>query len=757
MAKYTQDGHRIGVSTPLGKDELLLTHFSGYEEASRLFSYHLEMLSENDALDHKQIVGKSVSFWIEHPDGKPRFFNGLVSRFSYGGRGDRLSRYRMEVVPWLWFLTRKSDCRIFQNKTIPEIVQQVFKDSGFTNFEVDCKGSHPKWIYCVQYRETDFNFVSRLMEQEGIFYFFRHENGKHTMVLSDHKGAYKDCVDKDVQFAATLGGPQITDQLTSWEHQYEFRTGKFAQTDYNFELPNTDLMTRVNSLVKLPDNTKFEFYDYPGEYEKKGDGDSDTQIRMEEEEVPYDVVKGSGFCRSFSPGAKFQIKKHHHAAENGKGYVIVSVQHSASIDDPYETGGTGGFKYQNTFNCIPDSVTFRPARRTPKPVVHGSQTALVVGPSGEEIHTDEYGRIRVQFYWDRVGKKDEDSSCWIRCAQVGAGKGWGAMSIPRIGQEVVVSYLEGDPDRPLVTGVVYNADQLPAYKLPGEKTKTYIKTNTSDGGAGYNEIRFEDKKDKEQIFIHSQRNMDVRVKNDSMERILHDRHQIIGDDGDDGKVGDQREMVYQDKHLNVKRHQTEHIEGNHQLMVGNGEADSGGNLDVYVEKQANFYIGSGGEKVIIDGDRNEKVGGNQSASIAGNRVEKVAGSQSLKVAGDRKEQVMSQSLTVDTNEDHKVKMNHALEAGMCIHIKAGMTLVLEAGMQLSLKAGGSFIDIGPAGVAISGMPMVLINSGGAAGSGAGAQPQAPDEPQPPSQSDVQQAQPTEPTVADDSKTGQKSC
>jgi type VI secretion system secreted protein VgrG len=759
MGDYTQSERPIALTTPLGPDALLLTSFSGHEEMSRLFTYDLEMLSEDDAIDAKKIVGKNVTFSVEFADGTPRYFNGFVSRFAYCGRNDRLSVYRAQVVPWLWFLTRKSDCRIFQDKSVPDIIKQIFSDAGFTDFETsDIGGSHQPWDYCVQYRETSFNFISRLMEHEGIFYYFRHEQGKHALVLGDQASAYKDCVDKDVQFASNLSSPESTDQLTHWEHQYEFRTGKWAQTDYNFKEPTTDLMTQVKTVVSLDGNSKYEFYDYPGTYEKKGDGDAETKIRMQEEEVPYNVVQGASMCRSFSPGGKFKIKKHHCKSEVGKGYAVLSTHHSATIGTSYLTGDLDTtYTYKNSFTCIPDSVVFRPARLTPKPVIHGSQTALVVGPSGEEIWPDKYGRVKVQFYWDRLGKKDEKSSCWIRCAQSSAGKNWGAMFIPRVGQEVVVTYLEGDPDLPLVTGIVYNADQMPAYTLPDEKTKSYVKSNSSQGGDGFNEIRFEDKKDKEQIFIHSQRNMDVRVLNDSMERILGNRHQVIGNDKDGKKVGDQCETVYQDKHLNIKRNQTEHIEGNYQLMVGNGEAENGGTVDVVVEKKASLVIGPDGCNVIVEGDRQEQVQGNQSFSVSGDRSEDVTGNLSLSVTGDRYEKVANQSLSVDMDENVKVGMNHAMEAGMNVHIKAGMTLILEAGLQISLKVGPSFIDIGPAGISIMGTPLCNINGGGAAGSGAGAKPKSPKKPKVPSKGDVKKAAPTKPEQADDSKTGHKSC
>lgn len=759
MAEFTQDNRPIALDpTAFGKDKLLLTSFTGHEDMSRLFHFELELLSESDSLDAKQIVGKQVSFFVNFPDDSPRYFNGYVSRFSFVGTDDRLSHYHATVVPWLWFLTRKSDCRIFQNKSVKDIVKQIFDDAGFSDYEVsEIKGAHPEWEYCVQYRETNFNFISRLLEHEGIFYYFRHEQGKHTLVLGDQTGACKDCQDNEVQLEATMGAPDSTDQLRRWEHQYEFRTGKWAQTDYNFQDPKTSLMTNSKTVVQLDGNTKFEYYDYPGEYEKKSDGDADTKLRMEEEEVGFDRVYGASICRSFSPGFKFKLTKHHAKSESGKGYVLTYVQHRASMGGSYVTGpgSPSDDIYENSFTCVPDSVVTRPARTTPKPVIQGSQTAVVVGPKGEEIYPDKYGRVKVQFYWDREGKKDENSSCWIRCSQVSAGRNWGAMIIPRIGQEVVVSYLEGDPDRPLITGVVYNADQMPAYTLPDEKTKSYVKTNTSEGGDGFNEIRFEDKKDKEQIFVHSQRNMDVTVLNDSLERIYGNRHQIIGNEKDGKKSGDQKEMVYQDKHLNIKRHQYEHIEGNYQLMVGNGEADAGGQVDVVIEKKAGVHVGPDGVNILIDGDRMDKVAGNQSLTVSGNHLESVSGNQSITISGNRNESVGTQSLKVGTDENVKVGQNYAMESGMNVHIKGGMCVVIEAGMQLTLKVGGNFVDIGPAGVSIQGT-MVLINSGGAPGSGMGANPQAPESPQAPSEGDFQKAAPVAPDKADDSKTGKKS-
>ncbi|MEX2138952.1 MAG: type VI secretion system tip protein VgrG [Pirellulales bacterium] len=717
MATYTQETRRIAVETPLGKDALLLTTIVGHEEMSRLFGFDLDFLSEKDSIDPKSIVGKNITFSVQFADESWRYFNGHVKRFAYCGRDDRLNVYRAEVVPWLWFLTRTSDCRIFQGKTVPDIIEQIFKDLGFTHYKMDCKEKHPWLEYCVQYRETDFNFVSRLMEEEGIFYFFKHENGKHTLIISDHKGAYIEGKDADVVRHKNWSSPAGLDNIHAWEHHHEYRSGKWAHTDYNFETPSTSLMATTNSVVSLDGNGKLEFYDFPGEQATKAVGDASVKIRMQEEETPHDRVHGEGWCRSFSPGVKFKVKKHFIDSEVGKGYVITQVRHVARVGGGYvtTTEAQADELYRNHFTCIPDSVTYRPQRITPEPVIHGSQTAVVVGPKGEEIYTDKYGRIKVQFHWDREGKKDDKTSCWIRCSQISAGKNWGVMSIPRIGQEVVVSYLEGDPDCPLVTGVVYNAEQMPAYTLPDEKTKSYIKTNTSLGGDGYNEIRFEDKKDKEQIYIHAEKNMDIRVKNDCMERVVNNRHEVVGWEKDGKKGGDQYELYYQDVHVNIKRNKYEHIEGCYELKIGKGEAKDGGNSDLYIEK-----------------NRTECIGKSYGLSVKEDYKVKVDGGVHFTIGGDHHE---------------KTGKLYALEAGQEIHLKAGTKIIIEA-PQVCMKGAGGFVDVGLGGVTIQGT-MVKINSGGAAGTGSGASPQAPP--------DCKQAAPKKATKADNSKTGYKSC
>jgi len=645
------------LSTPLGKDVLLPQELNGREGISQLFCFQLHLLSENKSIKYEDIIGKNVTITLKHSDGKKRYINGHVSRFVQGRADDRFTHYEMEVVPALWFLTRTGDCRIFQNKSVPDIIKEVLQQKGVQQ-KASLTGSYQPREYCVQYRESDFTFVSRLMEQYGIFYFFEHENGKHTMVLADASTAHKACPElSKVRYVGTVEeGKQWEDSVTGWQATQEMRTGKYSLTDYDFEAPTTNLLVGVPSTVKGSE-TKYETYDYPGEYTKKDQGDKIAKVRMEEQEASHLVIRGDGFCRTFTSGFTFDLSEHYRKDAN-ETYVLVEVHHDASAGDSYGTGGQFLRKtkkrlqgeeetetkeaYSNRFTCIPKKIPYRPARVTPLPSINGPQPALVVGPSGNEIWVDKYGRIKVQFYWDRQGKKDENSSCWIRVSQPWAGAQWGAMWIPRIGQEVLVEFFEGDPDQPIITGRVYNAQQMPPYTLPDHHTRSTFKSRSSKGGgsSNYNELRFEDLKGKEQVYLHAEKNMDVRVKEES------------------------REFVGQSRHMIVKKDLKELIEG------------------------------AAHQEVKMD--QREKVGMDLSTDVKMNRYDKTG-------------------------------MNWAHDAKMQIHIKAGMQVIIEAGAQISLKCGGSFVDLNPGMVSIKGA-MVLINSGGAAGSGSGSKPEAPAKP-----------------------------
>jgi len=454
------------IDTPLGEGVLILTSMSGSEEISRLFRFQLEMISDDPAIDPKKIVGKKLTLTIDLPSAGERHFSGYVSRLVRVGTQPHSTKtiYQAEVIPWLWFLTRTADVRIFQNMSVPEILEQVFLEQVFNEIDIAefvfrLGRVHPKKGYTVQYRETDFNFVSRLMEQEGIYYFFEHYKDKHTLVLGDSLIAYGLLAgEEEVSFE---GPHEPSEVITDWSRASEFRSGEWAHTDYDFKKPSTDLFTSATSAVDLPGLGRYEIYDYPGGYAETSRGEQLAKIRIEAEDGLHDTVAGASNERRFFPGAKFTLVNHPDDDQNSQ-YLLTSVthrlkRHANSVGKSRAVRMT----YENQFTAIPSDVQFRPLQLTPKPLVNGIQTAIVVGPAGEEIHSDEFGRVKIKFHWDREGQCDENSSCWVRVAQSWSSQGHGEFFEPKIGQEVVVEFLDGDPDRPLITGFVYNADQLP--------------------------------------------------------------------------------------------------------------------------------------------------------------------------------------------------------------------------------------------------------------------------------------------------------
>jgi type VI secretion system secreted protein VgrG len=508
---FTQANRRLRISTPLDPDALLITSLTGTESISTLFQFRAELLGRDERLDFDAIVGKSVTVAIAAAGGD-RYVNGIVSRFAQSGTVGRHASYTAHIVAWPWFLTRTTDCRIFQKKTVPEIVEQLFGEYGLTDFRFQLEGRHEPREYCVQYRETDYDFIARLLEDEGIFFFFVHENGKHTLVLADAPRAHDPCPVLDrIRFTHEQESLGDEDVVTTFSKEQGICAGKVTHTDYCFETPSIDLLASVAG----SDARGLELYDYPACVTKRDRSESLARIRQQEVDAARVVFNGAGYVRSLAAGYKFQLK----AAGDGVSstfdgtYVVTGVQHRAT--ESYAAGDEeSDLSYQNEFSCIEVATPFRPARTTPRPVMHGVQTAKVVGPAGEEIFVDEYGRVKVQFHWDREGKWDENSSCWIRISQDWAGKNWGIVSIPRIGQEVIVSFLEGDADQPLITGRVYNAEQMPPYALPANRTQSGIKSRTSVGGTAdnFNELRFEDKRGAEEIFLHAEKNWKIHVK-----------------------------------------------------------------------------------------------------------------------------------------------------------------------------------------------------------------------------------------------------
>jgi type VI secretion system secreted protein VgrG len=720
--KYTQKNRRISITTPLGEDKLLLRSITGSEAISQPFQYHLELLSEDDAIDFKCIVGQRVTVKLLLADASPRYFNGFISRFSQGARDGVLTSYHAEMVPWLWFLTRTADCRIFQKKSVPDIIQQIFKDLGFTDFKLNLYSTFQPRDYCVQYRETDFHFVSRLMEQVGIYYFFEHDDTKHNLILGNDPNVHKDCPGQPkVRYELTAGGWQDDDVITEWRLEEAFRPGSWAQTDYNFETPSTSL------LVALSGANKYEIYDYPGDYAARGDGDTLTKVRLEEDTTPTLVAQGTSDCRAFVTGHKFTLQDHYRPDLN-QPYVITSVNHRASQGGDYGGGAMDGldkeFTYQNTFACIPASVTFRPGRITPRPTVRGCQTAMVVGPGGEEIHTDKYGRVKVQFHWDREGKRNENSSCWVRVSHPWAGKGWGAVSIPRIGQEVVVDFLEGDPDQPIIVGRVYNAESMPPYGLPAGAVVSGVKSNSTKGGGGYNEIVMDDTKGTELIRVHAQYDKDKVVEHDERVHVKHDRTEAVDNDetitiGHDRKeevkhdekirIGnDKTEVVNHDRTLQVDHDKTETVVHNKRIQVGGDHSENiDGAMTViigstltenvlvnYAESVAGameitvgaaLAITAGGAMAetvgaikaeTVGGNKTENIGGNKTFLVGKDLTETVTGNFKRKVDKDVMQQVTGKQRIEVTKECMVTAKKIQITADDEIHLKTGSAEIL---------------------------------------------------------------------------------
>jgi type VI secretion system secreted protein VgrG len=471
----TEEAARIAeVTSPLGPDVLLFHRMTATEEIGRQFHFELDLLSEDAEIAMDDVLGQPMTVKLLTRDEGERFFNGLVSRFSRVGADHEYTRYRAVLRPWLWFLTRTADCRIYQDVTAVEVIKDVFDRHGFTDLEDTLTGTYRKWVNCVQYRETDFNFVSRLMEQEGIYYYFKHEDGKHMLVLADDSASHDPAEGYDeVPFVPATSTSHHDEHLHSFSITREVHPCDYALGDFDFEKPKADLNVMRN-IPREHSMAEFEIYDYPGEYVEAADGESYAGRRIEELQAGFERVRGAGSVRGITVGAVFDLTGHPWESEN-RSYLVLSSTHEIQVDQ-YRTGSAaGGSSCTVTFVGMDSQSPYRSARITPKPVVQGPQTAIVVGKSGEEIWTDKYGRVKVQFHWDRHGESDENSSCWTRVSQNWAGKNWGGMFIPHIGQEVIVEFLEGDPDRPIITGRVYNADNMAPEGLPGAQTQSVIR------------------------------------------------------------------------------------------------------------------------------------------------------------------------------------------------------------------------------------------------------------------------------------------
>lgn len=616
----TQDNRNIKVSTTLGPDVLMFHRLAGRDGMSELGAYHLDLLSETFDLNIADVLGKSLSVTFDIGAGTVRQLNGIVTRFVLTGRAGRFASYQATVRPWLWFLTRASDCRIFQDKDAVAVIKTVFEKYALADYDLSqLSATPPPMPYCVQYRETDFAFVSRLMERFGIYYYFRHAGGRHTLVLADSKAAHERIAGKaTLQFYPDAPGrARANETVYSWQAAGEILSDESTLRDFNFETPSVDL-TAKSTVTRDYDGAGLEMYDYPGGYGVRADGEALAKTWLEAMQAGYQTIDAHATAGAIAPGGLFTLAEHPRADQNSEmlvvaaDYTLYSDRFESDLGRP-DPKAAAPLSFDCRFSAIPKSATFRGAQQTPRPLVRGPQTAIVVGKAGEEIWTDKYGRIKVQFHWDRLGADDETSSCWVRVGQAWAGKRFGQLFIPRIGQEVIVSFLEGDPDQPLVTGAVYNATNMPPLSLPDEASRSTIKTNTTKGGVGFNEIRFEDKKDSEEIFIQAEKDFNRVVKNndtlkvgfekadkgDQTIQIKNDRTLEVGHDLSTTVTNDETHKVQNNQTLNVTKDRKLDVGGNETVTV-TGDQKVTVSKTIVIEATTSIELKVGGSSIKIE-------------------------------------------------------------------------------------------------------------------------------------------------------------
>jgi type VI secretion system secreted protein VgrG len=526
MANPGKSYRVVSVEGFTGLKDVHLVRFSGREQVSRPFEYELTLTANSSrgsdgAVDTDEILGRSVTVSLQ-PDSQSaaRYFNGVVAEFAHTGYSSRYHEYRAVLRPAFWLLSQRADCRVFQKKSTPDIFADVCGHGLSIAHRLDLSGKYAPWEYRVQYHESDFDFLSRLLEHEGIYYYFEHSRGKHEIVLVDDVGKLKEVPGyKEVPYypPSTTAAQRERDHLQSWETWESFQPAAFASAEYNFETPAAQVRA-ASPVAKRKDASKYEVFEYPANANPLNSQGVErlAKLRAERFHAAQAVARSRGDAAGLGAGRLFTLKNHPRRDFN-KRYLVLSA-HIEISSDAGQTGGEAdgsGPQFSVGIEAVDAAAPYRPERVTQKPRIQGTQTARVVGPSGKEIWTDKYGRVKVQFPWDRAATDDGNSSCWVRVAQSWAGKNWGAQFVPRTGQEVIVSFLEGDPDRPIVIGSVFNAEHMPPYELPTNGTRSGVKTNTSPSKSadGFNELRFEDSEGHEEIYLHAEKDMQVVVEN----------------------------------------------------------------------------------------------------------------------------------------------------------------------------------------------------------------------------------------------------
>lgn len=747
------------VRTPLGADALIFTHLTGRDEVSRCFAYTVGFVSGDPDIDPLKMLGGAVS--IEGESDPKRWFSGLVSDFRLTRIEDRQAYYEAIVRPWLWFSGNATDCRIFQNMSVVEIVEKIFSKYPQAKFEKRLQGSYPPRDYCVQYDESDLDFVQRLLEHEGVMYFFEHDDGEHTLILADAMNKLKPAPGYETvpYHFEGQGARRDVEYITKWIPGSSVRPGAYTHTDYDFKKPGASLMAKSDQAFghKLASG---ENYRQPGAHLDVGRGDKIASIRREELQAVHQRIAAAGTVRGLFSGCTFKLDGFPRDDQNQE-YLVVSVEYRV-FDPGHHTGiETEGESFTVVLGVAPTSLPYRPPRITPRPVMRGPQTATVVGPSGEEIFTDEYARVKVQFHWDRLGKNDQNSSCFVRVSQTWAGSGYGFIQIPRIGQEVIVDFIEGDPDLPIITGRVYNAAQMPPYGLPGSATQSGWKSDSSKGGGGYNELMFEDKAGSELVNFQAQKDHNLLIKNDRTKLVQHDQSDRIDHDAkhsvghnldedvgnnktvkvgvdqktdigsnDTETVGKNRSLtVGSNETISIGSNSTETIGANHAqtvaiaqaITVGAARVDSVGATETRTVGSAQTNTIGATRAVTVGAAQTHQIGAEDSWNIASNQEVTIGADQTFNIAGDQKSKIGKGRRTEITADDgtkvggaYELRIAKAsmVQIGEDGKINVGKTFLIEAGDAIALKCGSASISMKKDGtITIEGKDISIKGSG----------------------------------------------
>lgn len=726
----------ISLTSPLPAEDLRFESMTATAGISVLGEMQLGLISPKPDLKPEDLLGKPMTVTMELRDETKRHFHGYVTRFGIGPHRGRHHGYSATVRPWLWFLSRTSDCRIFQAQTVPDIVKKVFEDHGIANFEFNLFRTYRTWTYCVQYRESDYNFVARLLELEGIYWHFEHSDSAHKLVLMDAQSAHDAMPGYDTLpfIEHGLDAPPDTEYVSSWSFARELKTGQVATTSYDFERPSTSLKVQTTK-QRGHDLADYELFDFQGDYAVADDGTHWVDNRIDEVHSRFELLQGSCNAQGLCCGHLLKMTRHPREDQNAEYLVTTHTIHARQA-----TGESGG---EQSFSCdfaaIPSAQQFRAPRRTLKPFVQGPQTAVVVGPAGDEIYTDKYGRVKVQFHWDRYGKKDDKSSCWVRVSHPWAGKNYGAIHIPRIGQEVVVDFLEGDPDQPLITGRVYNAEQMPPWDLPANATQSGILTRSSKGGAyaTANAIRFEDKKGSEQLWIHAEKNQDIEVENDETHWVGHDRRKTVDHDETTHVKHDRTETVDNHETITIGVNRTESVGNNETISIGVNRTETvGSNETITIGANRSVTVGASETKTValqrthtvgvnetiaigaaqeiaIGAMQSVTIGATQSISVGASQSTSVGAGQSNSIGAEQSNTIgADQTTSVGGAQSNSIAKARSSSVGEDDSVKVGKNYVLDAADSITLKTGSASISMKKDGtITIKGKDITIDGSG----------------------------------------------